>query len=163
VCNTQDYWIFGFYPSSGILKITFAEQSLSQVETIVEQLDVYLRMTYFQVNDNSFQQKDCMAMGRSLSLIITIPSWSILGKWFLTWHNIHHCCQYIDDIFAAWSHGPERLRNSLSHLNTSRLSIQPSQRVRFHLWMLWSLGKGRHWPLNLQKTQPHWSISQLQI
>jgi hypothetical protein len=44
---------------------TLVEQSVLQVEAIDELLDVCLRTTYFQVDDNFFQQKDGMAMGSS--------------------------------------------------------------------------------------------------
>jgi hypothetical protein len=32
--------------------------------------------------------------------------------------------QYIDNTFVVWPHGPERLQNFLSHLNSLRPSIQ---------------------------------------
>jgi hypothetical protein len=45
---------------------TLAERSVSQVEAIMELLEVCLRTTYFQVDDKFFQQKDGMGMGSSL-------------------------------------------------------------------------------------------------
>jgi hypothetical protein len=42
-----------------------------QVEAIMALLEVCLRTTYFQVDDKFFQQKDGMAMGSSLSPIIS--------------------------------------------------------------------------------------------
>jgi hypothetical protein len=42
-----------------------------EVEAIMELLEVCLRTTYFQVNDKFFQQKDGMAMGNSLSPIVS--------------------------------------------------------------------------------------------
>jgi hypothetical protein len=50
---------------------TLAERSVLQVEAIMELLEVYLRTTYFQVDDKFFQQKDGMAMGSSLSPIVS--------------------------------------------------------------------------------------------
>jgi hypothetical protein len=44
-----------------------AEQAVLQVEAITELLEVYLRITYFQVGDKFFQKKYGMAMGSSLS------------------------------------------------------------------------------------------------
>jgi hypothetical protein len=49
---------------------TLAEQSLLQVEAIMELIEVCLRTTYFQADDKFFQQKDGMAMGSCLSPII---------------------------------------------------------------------------------------------
>jgi hypothetical protein len=49
---------------------TLAERSILQVEDIMELLEVYLRTTYFQV-DKFFQQKNGMAMGSSLSPVVS--------------------------------------------------------------------------------------------
>jgi hypothetical protein len=49
---------------------TLAERSVLQVEAITELLEVCLRTTYFEV-DKFFQQKDSMAMGSSLSPIVS--------------------------------------------------------------------------------------------
>jgi hypothetical protein len=46
------------------------EYSALQPEAIMEMLG-YLRTTYFLVDDEFFQQKDGMAMGSSLSLIMS--------------------------------------------------------------------------------------------
>jgi hypothetical protein len=51
--------------------ITLTEQSIFQVEAIMELLEVCFRTTYFQVDNKFFQQKDGMAMGSSLSPIIS--------------------------------------------------------------------------------------------
>jgi hypothetical protein len=37
----------------------------------MELLEVCLKTTYFQVDDNFFQKKDCMLMGNSLSPIVS--------------------------------------------------------------------------------------------
>jgi hypothetical protein len=50
---------------------TLAEQSVLQVEAIVELLEVCLRTTYFQVDDKFFQQKNNVAVGSSLSSIVS--------------------------------------------------------------------------------------------
>jgi hypothetical protein len=42
-----------------------------QVIAIMELLEVCLRTTYFQVDDKVFQQKDDIALGGSLSLIVS--------------------------------------------------------------------------------------------
>jgi hypothetical protein len=48
-----------------------AERSILKVEAITELLDVCLRTTYFQVDDRFYQQKEGMAMGGSLSPIVS--------------------------------------------------------------------------------------------
>jgi hypothetical protein len=50
---------------------TLAERSVLQVIVIMELLEVCLRTTYFQVDDKFFQQNDGMAMGSSLSPIVS--------------------------------------------------------------------------------------------
>jgi NAD-specific glutamate dehydrogenase len=50
---------------------TLAERSILKVEAIMELLDACLRTTYFQVDDRFYQQKDGMAMGSSLSPIVS--------------------------------------------------------------------------------------------
>jgi hypothetical protein len=47
------------------------ERSVLQVETILELLEVCLRTTDFQVDDKFFQQEDGVAMGSSLSPIVS--------------------------------------------------------------------------------------------
>jgi hypothetical protein len=42
-----------------------------QIEAIMELLEVCLRTTYFQADDKFFQQKEGMAMGSSLSPIVS--------------------------------------------------------------------------------------------
>jgi hypothetical protein len=50
---------------------TLADRSLLHIETIMELLEDCLRTTYFQVDVKFFQQKDGMAMGSSLSPIVS--------------------------------------------------------------------------------------------
>jgi hypothetical protein len=50
---------------------TLAERSALQAEAIMELLEVCLKTTYFQLDDKFFQQKDDMAMGSSLSPIVS--------------------------------------------------------------------------------------------
>jgi hypothetical protein len=49
-----------------------AELSVLQAKAIMELLEVYSRTTYFHVDDKFFQQKDGIALGSSLSLIVNI-------------------------------------------------------------------------------------------
>jgi hypothetical protein len=50
---------------------TLAERSVLQVEAIMKLLEVCLRTTYLQVDDKFYQEKDGMAVGGSLSLIVS--------------------------------------------------------------------------------------------
>jgi hypothetical protein len=50
---------------------SFPERSLLQVDDVMELLDVCLTMTYFQYDDNFYQQKEGMAMGNSLSPVVS--------------------------------------------------------------------------------------------
>jgi hypothetical protein len=51
--------------------VTLAEWYALQVEAILYLLEVCLRTTFFQIDDQLFQQKDGMAMGSSVSPIIS--------------------------------------------------------------------------------------------
>jgi hypothetical protein len=92
---------------------TLAEQSLLQVEVFMELLEVCLRITYFQVDNKFFQQKDGMAMGSSLSPIIRNIYMEHFEKLALdpVQHKPSLWLQYVDGIFVVWPHGPERLQN----------------------------------------------------
>jgi hypothetical protein len=95
------------------------------VEAIMELLEVCLRTTYFQVNDKFFQQKDGMVMGNSLSPIVSNIFMEHFEKLALDsapykpslWRR------YVDDTFAVWPHGSERLQDFFDHLNNLRPSI----------------------------------------
>jgi hypothetical protein len=71
---------------------TLAERSALQAKAIMDLLEVYLRTTYFRVDDKLFQQRDGMAMGSSLSQSLATSTWSILRNWLVTRYNINHCC-----------------------------------------------------------------------
>jgi hypothetical protein len=102
---------------------TLAERSALQAEAIMELLEFCLRSTYFQVDDKFFQQKDDMAMGSSLSLIINNIYMEHFEKLALG-HNINHSCGSGTLMtFVVWPHGPEQLQNVLSHFNCLRPNI----------------------------------------
>jgi hypothetical protein len=61
------------------------ERSVLQVEAIIRLLEVCLRTTYFQVDDNFFQQKDGMAMGSSLSPFVSNICMEHFEKLALDW------------------------------------------------------------------------------
>jgi hypothetical protein len=50
---------------------TSAEWSLLEIKAIMELLEVYLIITYFQVEDKFFQQRDGIAVGGSLLPIVS--------------------------------------------------------------------------------------------
>jgi hypothetical protein len=105
-----------------------------------------LRTTYFQMDDKFFQQKDDMAIGTSLSPIVS----NIYMKHFETvaldsaQHKSSLWIQHVDDTFVVWPHGPEQLWNFLSHLNSLGPSFQfimEIKSVQFLFWTFWSSGK----------------------
>jgi hypothetical protein len=105
---------------------TLVERSPLQVEAIMELLDVSLRTTYFQVDDKFFQQKDGMAMGSSVSPIVSnifMEHFEILAL-DSTQHKQSVWLRYVDDTFVVWPHGPSRLQDFISHLNSLSPSIQ---------------------------------------
>jgi hypothetical protein len=92
----------------------------------MELLEVCLRTTYFQVDDKFFQQKDDMAMGSSLSPVMSNIFMEHFEKLALdsAQHKPSVWLWYVDDTFVVWPHHPSQLQAFLSHLNSLRPSIQ---------------------------------------
>ncbi|XP_023710176.1 uncharacterized protein LOC111865964 [Cryptotermes secundus] len=129
-----DFSLFTNVPVDEVLKIienklhddvTLTERSVLQVEAIMELLEVCLRTTYFQVDDKFFQQKDGMAMGNSLSPIVSNIFMEHFEKLALDSapYKPSLWLRYVDDTFVVWPHGPERLQTFFDHLNSLRPSI----------------------------------------
>jgi hypothetical protein len=97
----------------------------------MELLKVCLRTTYFQVDDKFFQRKDGMAMGSSLSPIVSIIFMEHFEKLALdsAQRKPSLWLWYVHDTFVVWLHGPEWLQEFLSHLNNLRPSIQFSMEI----------------------------------
>jgi hypothetical protein len=89
---------------------TLVERSALQSEAIVEMLEVCLRTTYFQVDDEFFQQKDGMAMESSLSPVVS-NSYSLALDSAL--HKPSLWLRHVDDTFVVWPHGHEHLQDIL--------------------------------------------------
>jgi hypothetical protein len=92
----------------------------------MELLDVCLRTTYFQVGGEFFQQKEGMAVGSSLSPIVSNIYMEFFEKLILNsaQYKPSLWLRYVDDTFVIWPHEPELLQNFLSHLSSLRPSIQ---------------------------------------
>ncbi|PNF18952.1 hypothetical protein B7P43_G14912, partial [Cryptotermes secundus] len=105
--------------------VTLMEGSVLQVEAIMELLEACLRTNYFQVDDKFFQQKDGMAMGNSLSPIVSNIFMEHFEKLALdsALYKTSLWLRYMDDTFVVWPHSPERLQNIFDHLNSLRPSI----------------------------------------
>jgi hypothetical protein len=103
-----------------------AEWSALLVEAIVELLEIGMRTTYFQVDDKFFQQKDGMAMGSSLSHIISNIFMEHFEKLVLdsAQYKPSLWLWYVDDTSVIWPHGSEQLQNLFNHLNSLRPSFQ---------------------------------------
>jgi hypothetical protein len=89
-------------------------------------LEVCLRTTYFQVDDEFFPQKDGMAIRSPLSPIVSNIYKKHFEKMALdsAQHKSSLWLRYVDDTFVVWPHGPKHLQNFLSHLNSLRPAIQ---------------------------------------
>jgi hypothetical protein len=92
----------------------------------MELLDVCLRTTYFQLDDRFYQQKEGMAMGSSLSPIVSNIYMEHFEKLALDSAQDKPLLwlRYVDDTFVIWPHGVDGLQNFLTHLNNLRSSIQ---------------------------------------
>jgi hypothetical protein len=73
---------------------TLAERSILQVEDIMKVLEVCLRTTYFKVDYKFFQQKDGIAMGSSVSPVISTSAWNTMKNWPWTRHSSNHLCGF---------------------------------------------------------------------
>lgn len=96
------------------------------VGTILELLTVCLKSTYFQLNDAFFQQDFGMAMGGSLSPIMSNIFMEHFEESFVKTHR--HTpkvwWRYVDDVFCIWPHGINHLHEFLDHLNSLEPSIK---------------------------------------
>ncbi|XP_023710144.1 uncharacterized protein LOC111865932 [Cryptotermes secundus] len=99
--------------------VTLMERSVLQVEAIMELLEVCLRTTCFQV-DKFFQQKDGMAMGKSLSPVVSNIFMEHFEKLALdpAPYKPSLWLRYVDGTFVVWPLGPERLQDFFDHLNS---------------------------------------------
>jgi hypothetical protein len=79
----------------------------------MELLDVCLRTTYFQVNDRFCQQKDGMAMGSSISPIVSNIYMEHFEKLALdsAQNKPSLWLRYVDDTFVILPHGADGLQN----------------------------------------------------
>jgi hypothetical protein len=98
----------------------------------MELLEVCLRTKYFQVDDKFFQQKGGMAMGSSLSPIISNIFMEHSEELALdsALHKPSLWLLYVDDTIVVWLHDSEWLQNSLSHINSLRPSIQFTMEIQ---------------------------------
>jgi hypothetical protein len=127
--------VFTNVPVEGALQVVgnklqnvdkLAERSVLQVEAIMELLEVCPRTTYFQLEDKIFKHKDDMAMGISLSPIVSSIFMEHCEKLALdsAQDKPSLWLRYFDDTFVVLPHGPPQFQDFLSHLNNLRPSIQ---------------------------------------
>jgi hypothetical protein len=90
------------------------ERPVLQAEAIIELLEIGLKTTYFQV-DKFFQQKDGIAVGCSLSIIISNIYMENFEKLALdsAQHKPSFWLRYVDDTFVVWLHSPEQFSEFL--------------------------------------------------
>ena len=74
----------------------------------MELLDVCLRTIYFQVGDKFFQQKEGMAVGSSLSPIVSNIYMEFFEKLVLNsaQYKPSLWLRYVDNTSVIWPHGP---------------------------------------------------------
>jgi hypothetical protein len=105
---------------------TLTERSVLKVDAIMELLEVCLRTTYFNVDDGFYQQKAGMAMGSSLSPVVSNIYMEHFEQLALDSAQDEQSLwlRYVDDTFIIWPHGAEKIGNFLTHLNSLRSAIQ---------------------------------------
>jgi hypothetical protein len=108
------------------IKQTLAQRCPLQVDDIMELMETCLKTTDFKVEDTFFQQKDGMAMGSSLFLVVGNIYMEYFQRLALdtTEHKPAKWLRYVDDTFVIWPHGVDKLHEFLHHFNNLRPSTQ---------------------------------------
>ena len=90
-----------------------------------------LMSTYFQWNQNFYEQKEGVAMGSPLSPAIdNLNMEKFEDKALQTAKKKPtHWLRYVDDTFVIWSHGKEELQRFIDHLNSIYPMIQFTMEV----------------------------------
>jgi hypothetical protein len=101
------------------------EHSPLHVEDMMELLDICLKTTYFQFEDRFYQQKEGMAMGNSLSPVVSNIYMEHFEEMALDTaeYKPDKWLRYVDDTFVVWPHGQAKLQQFLQHLNNIRPTI----------------------------------------
>jgi hypothetical protein len=113
---------------------SFPECSTLQVEDIIELLDICLTTTYFKLEDKFYQQKKGMAMGNSLSPVVSNIFMEHFEETTLDRadHKPTKWLRYVDDTFMVWPHEPATLQEFLHHLNSLRSTIKFTMEVEVY-------------------------------
>jgi hypothetical protein len=90
---------------------SFLERAPLQVEDVMELLDICLKTMYFQFEDTFDQQKEGMAVGNSLSPVVSNIFMEHSEEIALDTANYKPAklLRYVDDTFVVWPHGPATL------------------------------------------------------
>jgi hypothetical protein len=79
---------------------TLVECSDREVDTIMELLQVCLKTTYFQSDDKFFQQKEGVAMGSCVSVVVSNIFMEHFKKLAPDMIEHNRCGVYVDDTFV---------------------------------------------------------------
>jgi hypothetical protein len=88
----------------------------------MELLDICLTTTYIQFEDKFYQQNEGVAMGSSLSPVVSNVFMEHFEEIALDTadHKPAKRLRYVNDTFVVWPHGPASLQQFLHHLNSDR-------------------------------------------
>lgn len=105
---------------------TLHNRTTLSVNTIMELLTLCIKTTYFQLNNNFFQQDFGIAMGSPLSPVVS----NIFMEDFEQQHIKNYTnkptiwWRYVDDVFAIWPHDANELNIFLDYINNQENSIK---------------------------------------
>jgi hypothetical protein len=110
---------------------TVLDRSPLKIDDVMELLEVCMETTYFQFEDKFYQQKDGMAMGSSLSPVVSNIFMEHFEKLAIDTTDLKPAIwlRYVDDKLVVWPHGSTRLQEFLHHLNSLRPTIQFTMEV----------------------------------
>ncbi len=85
-----------------------------------------MRSTYFQINDEYYEQVEGAAMGSPLSPIVANLFMEEFENKALTTAVVRPkvWLRYVDDVFAVWNHDEQQLGQFHEHLNNQHSNIQ---------------------------------------
>ncbi|KAJ8911562.1 hypothetical protein NQ315_007943 [Exocentrus adspersus] len=105
---------------------SFKDRTKLNVTAFMELLTLCIKTTYFQLENDFYQQDFGMAMGSSLSPIMS----NIFMEYFEETYVKNYTnkpkiwWRYVDDVFSVWPHGQDSLTQFLNFLNNIEPTIK---------------------------------------
>ncbi|KAJ8919254.1 hypothetical protein NQ315_003837, partial [Exocentrus adspersus] len=105
---------------------SFKDRTKLNVTAFMELLTLCIKTTYFQLENDFYQQDFGMAMGSSLSPIKSNIFMEYFGETYVKNYTNKPKIwwRYVDDVFSVWPHGQDSLTQFLNFLNNIEPTIK---------------------------------------